>query len=240
MKISVLTPTNRDKEGIDIVARALMRQDFEDFEWIIGSPTEPDAFIDYKWVRDPKKEDGDYWVLNKLYNKMIREAEGELLVSIQDYTSFNPDALSKFWFHYKANPLSVISGVGNKYLSCEFVSQTWQDPREKKNGPSFYEVFFADIEGNFCSIPKEALYDVGGFDESLDKYAGMDWYSVLTRLHLQDKYQFFLDQTNKTYSLEHGRYPDWEARNAIHGPFAEKSKEYEVNPKLEYLWIESP
>lgn len=55
------------------------------------------------------------WTLNRDMNTAIKKAQGELIISWQDYTYAKPDALEKFWFHYKQNPKAVISGVGNKY-----------------------------------------------------------------------------------------------------------------------------
>lgn len=237
MKISILTPSNRDVEGLKIIEKALRRQSFTDFEWIIGSPSNPsEVEMNYKWIVDPEKDEGDYWVLNKLYNKMIEAAEGELIVSIQDYTSLTPEGLSKFWFHYNRNNDVIVSGVGNKYSDDSFISKVWQDPRERQDGDSFYECYFADIEGNYCAVPKHAIYEVGGFDEHLDKFAGMDWYSVLARMHLSNKFKFFLDQTNKSFSLVHGRYEDWEEKNAIHGPYQDRVKHYTSEGyRLDYL-----
>lgn len=224
--ITILTPSNRNIEGLRLVERALIRQS-EDFEWIIGSPEEPEGLkIPFKYVQDPPKKEGDYWVLNKLYNEMIRQASGDLLISVQDFTYFDPDGLSKFAFHYSQNPNAIISGVGNKYADDTWTAITWKDPRQRDDMGSFYEVHFADVEGNYCAVPKEAILDVGGFDEDLDQHAGMDWYSVLERMDMTGKYKFYLDQTNESYSLEHGRYDDWEARNAIHGPYQERRKNY--------------
>lgn len=235
--ITVITPSNRDIKGINVVGRALMRQTFTDFEWLIGAPDKPKGvFVEFKYVADPKKKLDDYWVLNKLYNKMIKRAEGELIVSIQDYTSFTPQALEKFWFHYQNNPMSVVTGVGGKYVDDNFISQVWQDPRERLDQGSFYETTYDNIEFNFCAVPKKAFESVGGFDEVLDRFAGMDGYSVVDRLNMLGEYKFFIDQTNKSYSLVHGRYDEWEERNAIHGPYQERREHYLAkSPKLRYL-----
>jgi len=48
MKISVITPTIRE-EGLPIVDKALNRQSFEDFEWLVGSPF-PTEYG--KWVEE--------------------------------------------------------------------------------------------------------------------------------------------------------------------------------------------
>ena len=236
VKISVLTPSNRKIEGLELVKNALLRQSFRDYEWIIGSPTRPDINTEFIWVEDPPKNEGDYWCLNKLYNKMLLHCNGELVVSIQDFTSFNPTALGKFWFHYEKDPLAIVSGIGDKYASEEFVAKVWQDPRRRDDFGTYYECNPADIEWNFASCPKRALFEVGGFDEELDKYAGMDAYSVMDRLDMMGKYKFYLDQTNESYSLEHGRYKDWEDRNAIHGPYQKRRVFYMENgPALSYI-----
>lgn len=227
MKISVLTPSNRNIEGLKIIEKALKRQKFRDFEWVIGSPIKPEGLtLPFIWVQDPVKEEGDVWVFNKLMNEMVSRTQGELIVSIQDFTSFTPDALSKFWFHYLNNPTGCVSGVGNKYSDSEFTEQVWKDPREREDQGSFYETYFNNWEGNFGAIPKQAILDVGGFDEELDLHFGMDWYSVNYRAE-KVGYTYYMDQTNKSYSLTHGRYDGWEEHNAINGPYQDRSKYYE-------------
>ena len=234
-KITVITPSNRGSEALEIVARSLNRQTFTDFEWLVGSPKDYKLLHEHIHVGDPSKEEGDYWVFNKLHNKLIKEAKGELIVSIQDWTSFQPDALEKFWFHFENDPKSIVSGVGNKFSDDSMLVQTWKDPRQRDDNGTFYEVYFNDIEGNFCSVPREAILAVGGFDEYLDKFAGMDWYSVLARIHILGGYHFFIDQTNISKSMVHGRYEAWEERNAIHGPYQERAQSYKENPVLDYL-----
>ena len=52
------------------------------------------------------------------------------------------------------------------------------------------------------------------------------------RIALKGGYDFYLDQTIKSYSLEHGRPNGWEEKNAIHGPYQEIRKAYVENPTL--------
>lgn len=238
MKISILTPSNRNILGLKIIERALNHQRFiqSDYEWLIGSPKLPSEInLKYKWIKDPEKKLNDVWVLNKLMNEMIKQAKGELIVSVQDFTLFTPDALSKFWFHYKNNPTGCVSGVGNKYSNENFTEQVWQDPREIKNDFSFIEVNFKDWEGNFAAIPKQAILDVGGFDEEMDCVYGLDWYSVNYRA-AKLGYKYYLDQSNKSYSLHHDRYTGWEENNALNGYFNKRIKYYsKKNYNLRYL-----
>lgn len=245
--ISVITPTGRDPSARDLVAKALKRQTFRDFEWIIVSPSfNPDN--DGSWpagatrsqspvveLADPPKADGDVWSLNKAYNKAIKAAKGQLIVSWQDFTYSDPTTLERFWFHYQNEPNTLISAVGNKYADDSFTVVTWKDPRERSDQGAFYPCYFNDIEWNLCAVPKAALEAVGGFDEELDRFFGMDGYSVLDRLNMLGGWDFKLDQTIKSYSLEHGRPERWEELNAIHGPYEERRKSYLANPSLGYL-----
>jgi len=218
--ISVITPTNRDKKALELVDKALKQQSFRDFEWIVIRPEKIPSYL--------------CWSLNRDYNKAIRKAKGDLIVSWQDYTYAKPDTLEKFYFHFKNEPKTLVSAVGNKYSDDSFLVEMWKDPRIEE-GKTYYEVPFHYIEFNLCSVPKKAFYDVGGFDEELDKWYGMDGYSVVDRLNMIGGYKFKIDNTIRTYSLEHDRPPNWEEKNAIHGAYQERRKFYLVNPKLNYL-----
>jgi hypothetical protein len=223
-KISVITPTVRE-EGLYLVEKALKRQSFRDFEWIIEKPI----------GKTPKN---CVWTLNRDYNRAIKKAQGELIVSWQDYTFAKPDALEKYWYYYEKEPKTIISGVGNKYQDDHWTVKTWQDPRERDDQGTYYECFFNDIEGNFCSISKTAFYDIGGFDESLDRYYGMDFFSVLDRLNMVGGWNFKLDQSNKSFSLEHGRLnSQWDALNWLGDRYNKKRLEYIDNPVLPYLHL---
>jgi hypothetical protein len=231
MEISVITPTVRH-EGLPLVAKALSRQTFDSFEWIIVSPQCPERLdYDFRWIIDPLKKEGDYWTIYKAYNEAVRHAKGHLIVSVQDYTYFKPDGLAKFHYYYDCG--TVVSGVGNKYSDETFTEMTWKDPRIK--GQSFRRCDYNEIEWNYCSIPKSAIYEVGGFDEEMDKYSSLCGLDILDRLRIKGGYKFYLDETNITYSLEHGRLPNWEENLPFQTAYPKRLKEYEKNPVLDYL-----
>lgn len=234
--ISVITPTAR-QDGIDVVAKALRRQTYRDFEWIIISPNGVSHKQADLLLEDPPKNEGDYWSFNKAMNKALRRAKGDIIVSVQDYTFFDPDGLEKFKFHIKKNPKAVISGVGDKYNDENFVTKVWEDPRKRKDYGTFYECYPNDIEFNYCALPKKAFYEVGGFDEYLDKYAGMDHISVQERLD-DIGYKFYLDQTNESYSLTHGRLEGWDNNHAMHGGYQQRKASLKAKgkwPRLDFL-----
>lgn len=199
-KISVISCSIRPT-GIALVDKALRQQTFQDFEHIVQG-------------REGKIE-GNAWTLNQDYNIALRKAKGELIISWQDYTYARPDTLERFWEHYQQESNTIVGAVGNKYTDDSWTVISWQDPRMRDDQGSYYEVYFQDIEANLCSFPKQALYDIGGFMEDLDERYGLDAFNVLERLKETGKYKFKLDQSIKSYSLEHGRLPDWDVKNWI-------------------------
>lgn len=230
----MITPTVR-VQGLSQVKRSLSKQTFRDFEWIVISPNDISIEAD-KVLKDPPKNKGDYWSFNKAMNYAIENSAGDLIVSIQDYTEFDPEGLEKFWFYFtNGYERALISGVGDKY--DEDGNTIWVDPRHTTQYGTFYECMPNDIEFNYCSIPKQAFYEVGGFDEHLDRFAGMDHISVQERLN-DIGYKFYLDQTNKSYSLHHPRLDMWDENHAMHGGYTDRKKELIESgrwPVLNYL-----
>ena len=231
--ISVLTASVREK-GLELVKMALKRQTVN-FEWVIGSPFKPKIDFPHKWVKDPGKNDGDFWSLYKTYNAMLKETRGELIISIQDFTFFHPDTLERLWFHYQNEPKTLIGAVGNKYADDNWKVKTWQDPRENNKFGSFYQCYFNVIEWNLCSVPRKAIYEVGGFDEYLDKYSSLCGLDILTRLNILGGWDFKLDQSIKSFSTEHGRLPDWDKNSPFHGVWQKRIDYYQKHPVLKYL-----
>jgi hypothetical protein len=234
-KITVISPSVR-MEGLKLVQKALEQQQFEEFDWIVCSPENPHTWA--TWVPNPPKKEGDYWTIYKAYNAMIREADGELIVSMQDYTYTKPDTLERLWFHYQNDPKSIIGAVGNKYQNDKWLVKTWSDPRINGDLGSFSSCDFNAIELNLCSFPKEALCAIGGFDEFLDRYSSLCGYGELERLSDLGGYSFKLDHSINTFSLEHGRLPKWEENEPFSGQYEER-KQYLKNvgkwPVLDYL-----
>ena len=257
-KITVVTPTVREK-GLALVEKALRGQTFRDFEWIIIAPHKVGVKINNSMrkhnlyrvcgyldnslsapkkilMNEPEKNEGDIWSLNKAYNKAIGFASGELIISWQDWTFTKSETLENFWQHFKDDPKAIVSAVGNKYESDSWDVMTWKDPRERDDLGSYYECNFPDIEGNLAAIPKEALYRVGGFSNSMDKLFGMDFYNVIHRLAKTGEYKFYLDQSIKSYSLEHGRLhgKKWDEMNWLKdGKYNEFAREQPI--KLDCL-----
>jgi hypothetical protein len=244
MKITVITPTIRP-DGLAIVRAALKQQTFRDFEWLIGSKFDP-GIKEARWIRD--NFEGGYWSLNRIYNKLIKEAKGELIVSLQDWIAIAADGLEKFWITHEEYPDAIVSGVGDQYESLDKFGKVqikiWSDPRKRLDQGSFYEIFPTDAEFNWCAFPRKAAFDVGGFDENLDMLGvGGDQLQFCARLDTLG-YKFYIDQTNESFTIRHGREDfggedEWNNKHVLfNGKYDEEIAQLKKEgkwPKLDYL-----
>lgn len=214
MKISVITPSVRE-EGLEMVSKCLKRQTFTDYEWLVCSPFD---YKEAKWVPEPVKLGTDYYNLNKAMNALYKASEGELLVQITDWIYFPPDALEKLWRHYEENPKSLVSAVGNQYERVENNKPeglVWVDPRKRLDLGTYYEVNPIDMEFCLGSLPKQAVYDVGGVDEAYDQGAAVGEKELCLRM---DKlgYKFYIDQALEYRALKHPRLSEkWDDKYKI-------------------------
>lgn len=247
MKISVITPTVRPN-GLPILARSLQEQSCMADEWIIVTPeleTSKQMLKDYDlpiiWIKDPEKEEGDVYTLNKALNAAVRASSGDVIVSVQDFIWLPPEAL------HRLTGLSVllgedymITGVGDQYQSVDKwgmpTGRVWSDPRKQypfKTGDC--EPF--DIEENFCLYTRKGLEEVGGWDEGLDKGFAMNNTSVVERMS-ECGYKFYLDTTLEIRAVSHGRLPDWDERHAMNGVYEKRRQELQEQgqwPRLSFL-----
>jgi len=176
------------------------------------------------------------WSFNEASNKAIKKSKGGLLVFIQDSIWFKPDALEKFYFHFQRSPQACVSGIGDQYSKLDKngkpVDKVWLDPRKRTDIGTLYECRPEDWELNFCSLPRQLIYTIGGFDEELDRFYGMDNVAVAYRLDSIGA-RFYLDQTNESFTLQHGRRKDWNENHWMKHGFWDFLKGR--SPKLEYL-----
>ena len=223
-KISVITPTVREG-GLELVRQALKNQTFREFEWIICSPFDP-KIKEARWIKDSFQ--GGFWGLNRAYNALFEASQGELVVSWQDFIWAKSDALAKFWATYQATS-AVVSGVGDQYSSLDEygkpTNKIWFDPRRTTKYGSFYECKWNDAEWNFCAIPRESFYKVGGMDATLDFLGyGGDQLQTCERMN-EAGVRFYLDQSNESFTLRHGRVSDWDDNHVLFNGEYDRRKE---------------
>lgn len=176
MKISVVTPSIRP-HGLAEVQKSLEQQVFKDFEWLveIGLPSRGND-------------------LNKAYNRLIRRTTGEMVVSIQDYTSFKPDLLSKLWNDSELETFYTVDVGHNDGMDTEW---DWRHYRKGGN------IQFMEMELCCAVMPRDALIDVGGFDEELDTMTwGFDNVNLGLRIGMKD-YQMKVHPTAEAIQFKH-------------------------------------
>lgn len=227
MKISIISPTVRP-EGLEMVARCLRRQDFDDWEWIITTPERmiasclnaiPDSLCGKtRILAEPPKREDDYYRLSGAFNKGFQEARGELVITIVDLIWFPPDTLSRLWTHFENNPKAFVTTIGHQYteeINGKPENLVWTDPRARQDQGTFYEVSPADMEMCLASMPRKALLEVGGIDEDYDKGAAVGEKEMCWRL---DKlgYKFFIDQSIEYRAIQHPRLSkEWDEKYKI-------------------------
>lgn len=180
-KISVVTPSIRP-DGLRIIQEALAKQTLQDFEWLVE--ISPIRTVDF----------------NAVMNKMLRRAQGELIVSLQDFIEIPDDGLEKFWNAHKEEACFYTAPVVKEG------SKDWRFYREE--GCKFDE-----WEIDWGSAPLEALKEIGGFDEELDKYWGFDNVNVGLRADMAN-YKIKVLNDNVANVIDHDKI--------IHHPYRDR------------------
>lgn len=237
MRIIVVTPSVRS-EMLEIVQKCLKRQTFpaDDYEWLVGSPKDYGYGI---WVKDPKKKEGDYYSLNASWNAMFKEARNaELIVSIVDGLWFQPDLLSKLYSHYLSNPKAIVGAVGNQYdrlINGKPEHMVWRDPRIRTDQGSFYRTLPTEVEWCVASIPKKAIFAIGGMDEEYDRGAALSEKEANLRME-KAGYELYLDQSIEYRAIKHDRLSsEWEEKYKIAVALYQKHVPLVLNGSRGYL-----
>ncbi len=225
--LSVITPSIR-KDGLTLVRNSLQKQEFKDFEWLIGSKFDPEI-SEARWIRDDFE--GGFWTLGRCWNKLYKNVQGKLIVHWQDWVWAKEDALQKFWDNYQSGK-KIISGIGDQYEGVNKYGRpssvkVWVDPRRTLEYGSLYECNFQDIEYNFCAVEQSLIQKYGGADSGLDFLGfGGDLLQMSDRMNDGGEH-FWLDQSNESFSVYHEREKkDWDKNHILfNGRYNERKKE---------------
>lgn len=175
--ISIITPSIRP-EGLEWTRNALLQQTYKDFEWLVD--------INYTGKPD----------LNTADNRLIKRARGEYIVFLQDYIHIPRDGLAVF--HEKlvqSDGRTVFTAPVGKIFGDNDTRWDWRTERE--------ECAWNEWEIDWAAAPKDLIYEVGGFDESLDKHGwGFDNVNIGLRLDMADV-KIECIPTNKAIAFNH-------------------------------------
>lgn len=217
MKISVVTPSIRPI-GLDIVRTGLLKQTFTDFEWLteVGLGNHD---------------------LNAAYNRMLRRAKGELIVSLQDYMLIQPDYLQKFWDAHEKYPNAFITAPVGKVDNLNYSLPAIWDWRAARNDEN---ATIRDCEWNCWEIdngcaPLAALKEIGGFDEALDGTWSGDNVNVGKRALIAG-YEFKCLFDNPVLAFDHDVFIKHPFRDSFNGTLNTKRMAmFEGGMKIDYL-----
>jgi hypothetical protein len=209
VKISVLTPSIRPK-GLEVTRQCLLEQSFTDFEWL----------VEINWTG---KHD-----LNASYNRMLKRAKGELIVSLQDFIKVTPLYLQKFWDSYQLNPKTFITAPVGKVEYKGNAKWDWRAYEDAKPDWDCWEIDSA------CA-PIEALRAIGGFDEEIDGYWSCDNVNVGKRAKLAG-YKFMNLFNNPALAYDHDAFSEHPFRKDFKPIFNDmRMKEFENGLKIDFL-----
>lgn len=211
MRISVLTPTIRP-EGLEITRRSLLVQTFRDFEWLVD--------INCTGEHD----------LNASYNRLLRRAQGELIVSLQDWIKVTPEYLQKFWDAYQVQPNTIFTAPVGKVDDWGQAEARW-DWRAYEDAKPKWDCWEIDSG----AAPRKMFYDVGGFDEALDQWWSFDNVSVAKRAHILG-WKVANVFGNPAVALDHDKREKHPFRDRFRPALVQmRMDSYEEEPVLDFL-----
>lgn len=214
MKISVISCSIRPR-GLEITQKSLEEQTFKDFEWI------------QEVSLTNRGHD-----LNSSYNKALRRAKGELIVSLQDFIKVTPDYLQKFWDAYQEDKRTFFTAPVGKTKNEDYSGPYAWDWRAYKDAKCTWRTW--EIDSGAASLA--ALKDVGGFDEELDQYWSCDNLSVGFRAELAGyKFKHIFD--NPAVAYDHDAFIKHPFREKFNPQFnSYRMRQFEMGEvKLHYL-----
>lgn len=156
---------------------SLGKQTFQDFEWLID-------------ISIP----GRGHDLNQSYNRLLRRATGELIVSAQDWITIPEDGLQKFWDAHDPHTF-ITAPVGKVIKIGDDPVWDWRVHKEAIMDWTRWET-------DWAAAPRSALVAIGGWDEALDGHWSSDNVNVGYRA-FRDGYKFSHLPENPVIAVDH-------------------------------------
>lgn len=222
--VTVVTPTIREGWW-EMMYHTLKRQTYKNFEWLIVDDHKEDRSdiakgfdLPIRYIRGDKAT-GSYTkkhALARANNIALREANGELLVFLQDFIAIPEHGIEWLVNVYQDHPDALIAPVDEYYfaqkpdtsnevdwwpgeldiytgMAWRNVRQTFEGVRETDNPQ--------DFEMNYCAVPTKIAKKLNGWYEFFDDQMGFDNTEFAYRA-LQLGYKIIIDDTNVARCIE--------------------------------------
>lgn len=226
-KLTVYTPTIR-KGFWYAMAGNLASQTYKNFEWIIiddfkedrsklAEKIAKDYGIEIRYIRGRKHKKNRTYGLVRANNTCLEEANGELMVFLQDFVFLPPDGLEQFATLHEQHPDSLIA-TPDMYVASKvkpnIESEDWFNGEVDIFGTFIRKnvriqnkglretVNPYDFEQNYGAIPVKIARELGGWYEFYDEGLGYDNTDIAYRA-LQSGYKILLDEMNVGVCVDH-------------------------------------
>lgn len=225
-KVSIITPTIRTGFW-NIMANNIANQTYKNLEWIIVDDAKEDRKdiadeyakkynLNIKYLRGERKVKRFYGLVSA-NNTAWKQAEGELLVWLQDFILLPQDGIERLVDVYRHNPDALIAPTDVYYHTSvkpdlsnkrdwfagnlDVVGKFWwENIRNKRMG--LRETMNAtDFEMNYGAIPRKIVEALNGWWEFMDDGLGFDNSDIAFRA-LQCKFRLLIDDTNVATCLD--------------------------------------
>jgi len=186
MRLSILSPSIRPR-GLELVQESLAKQTFQDFEWLVEIGI-PERGCD----------------LSAAMNRMLKRAKGDIILIYQDYiripNDYELERIAKVHSEYPKTFFTYSLGK----IKDGVITWDWRNSRKQKR---IQNIEPREWEADFASAPKQAFFDIGGYDERFDE--GWSWENVnLAQRADKAGYNFMLCPDIKVVAIDHdAEYP---------------------------------
>ena len=187
-KISVIMPVYNGEQTIQETIESVLAQTFSDFELIVINDGSTDATLEIvTFIQDPRVKvisqpnRGSY----PARNVGIQHALGELIAFLDADDLWTADKLEAQRKALQANPQAAVAYSWTDFID-EFGQSLGQGIHVTKNGHVLADLLENNfiVNGSNALIRKEALFSVGGFDDSFVSAGDWDlWLRLAARYH---------------------------------------------------------
>lgn len=251
-KVTIITPTIR-KGFWNIMSDNISKQTYKNIEWMVVDDYPEDRVeimgdVCAKYNIMGRYARGDkgiyHYGLSTANNVGWQQAEGELLVWLQDFMLIPPQGIEALVDIYRHNPNVLIAPTD---INCvpsvkpDVESEDWfngqtnvvgevyfDNPRNLKIGMRESRNPF-EFEMNYAAVPKKIVEAVGGWYEFFNDALGFDNTEFAFRA-MSLGYKMIVDDTNQAVGLNH-----WEALKDKPEELGEKRTHRLNDPR--YYWM---
>ncbi|HEY9603933.1 MAG TPA: glycosyltransferase [Allocoleopsis sp.] len=187
--ISIIIPAYNAQTTIQKTIESVLNQTFTDFELLVIDDGSQDATLEIvEHISDQRLKVFSYpnAGVSATRNRGLANATGELITFLDADDLWTPDKLEAQLDALQANPQAAVAYSWTDYIDeCDRV--LYPGSHVTANGDVYAKLLLSDFleNGSNALIRREALIDVGGFDESLCGPEDWDLF-----LRLAAKYQF--------------------------------------------------